>query len=142
MKHIFIILSITLLSCSSGKDKSNVKYKVLHSGQNSSIESKEYILIENNDDYISAIEKLNIDESDFESLLNVDFKSSNVCVLFLGQRSSGGYSIEIDYIKKKEKYLYIKTKEITPDKHSNVITVITHPYCIISLPKNKNIVIK
>ncbi|WP_264558668.1 protease complex subunit PrcB family protein [Flavobacterium sp. N2270] len=142
MKHIFIILSITLLSCSSGKDKSNVKYKVLHSGQNASIENKEFILIENNDDYIAAIEKLNVDESDYENLLNVDFKSNNVCILFLGERSNGGYSIEVDYIKKKENALYIKTKEITPQKHSNVIMVITHPYCLISLPKNKNIVIK
>lgn len=142
MKHIFIIISITLLSCSSAMDKSNVTYKVLHSGQNTSIENKEFLLIENNEDYISAIEKLNIDESDYDKLLNVNFKSNNVCILFLGARSTGGYSIEVDYIKQKEKMLFIKTKEIAPEKHSNVITVITHPYCIISLPKNKNIVIK
>ncbi len=142
MKHIFVILSITLLSCSSGISESNVTYKVLHSGQNTSIENKKFLLIENNDDYISAIEKLNIDESDYDGLLDVNFKSNNVCVLLLGERMTGGYSIEVDYIKKKEKSLYIKTKEITPEKHSNVIMAITNPYCLITIPKIKNIIIK
>ncbi|WP_320814733.1 protease complex subunit PrcB family protein [Flavobacterium sp.] len=142
MKCFFVFLSITLFSCSSGMDKSNVIYKVLHSGQNTLIENKEFLLIENNEDYISAIEKLNIDESDFDNLLNVDFKSNNVCILFLGQRSTGGYSIDVDYIKKKQKTLYIKAKELTPEKHSNVITAITNPYCIVAIPKYKKIIIK
>jgi hypothetical protein len=142
MKYILFLLSITFLSCSSGKDKSNVAYKILHSGQNTSIENKDFLLIENNEDYISVIEKLNIDESDFDNLLNVDFKSSNVCVVFLGQRNTGGYSIDIDYIKKKERVLYIKTKENIPEKYSNVIMAITNPYCLITIPKIKKIIIK
>lgn len=142
MKYLLMILSITLLSCSSTMDKSNVTYKVLHSGQNTSIENKSFLLIENNEDYISAIEKLNISESDYDSLLNVDFKLNNACVLLLGQRSTGGYSIEVDYIKKKENTLFIKTKEITPPKNSNVIMVLTNPYCLVIIPKIKDIVIK
>ncbi|WP_430400678.1 protease complex subunit PrcB family protein [Flavobacterium sp.] len=142
MKGLLGILSILLLGCSSGVNRSNVSFKTLSSGQNSSIENKEYLLIEDNEAYIEVIEKLNIDESDFNNLLNVDFKSNNVCILFLGQRNTGGYAIEVDYLIKKQKTLYIKTKEISPEKHSNVITVITNPYCIITIPKIQSIVLK
>lgn len=142
MKFNLVFLSVILLGCSSGMDKSNTEFKVLHSGQNASIENKEYILVENNEAYISAIEKLNIDESDYDSLLLVDFKLNNICILFLGQRNTGGYSIEVDYVKKKNNELLIKTKEIIPEKHSNVIMAITNPYCLITIPKIKNIIVK
>lgn len=142
MKFSFIFLSIIAISCSSSMNKSNVVYKILHSGEFSSIENKEFLLIEDNQDYISAIEKLNIDESEYDKLLNVDFKTNNICILLLGQRNTGGYSISVDYIKKKQKTLFIKTKELTPEKHSNVITVITNPYCLVVIPKMKNIIIK
>jgi PrcB C-terminal len=142
MKFSLIFLSIIAISCSSSMNKSNVVYKILHSGEFSSIENKEFLLIEDNQDYISAIEKLNIDESEYDKLLNVDFKTNNICILLLGQRNTGGYSISVDYIKKKQKTLFIKTKELTPEKHSNVITVITNPYCLVVIPKMKNIIIK
>lgn len=142
MKFSLIFLSFIAISCSSSMNKSNVVYKILHSGEFSSIENKEFLLIEDNQDYISAIEKLNIDESEYDKLLNVDFKTNNICILLLGQRNTGGYSISVDYIKKKQKTLFIKTKELTPEKHSNVITVITNPYCLVVIPKMKNIIIK
>lgn len=142
MKFSLIFLSFIAISCSSSMNKSNVVYKILHSGEFSSIENKEFLLIEDNQDYISAIEKLNIDESEYDKLLNVDFKTNNICILLLGQRNTGGYSISVDYIKKKQKTLFIKAKELTPEKHSNVITVITNPYCLVVIPKMKNIIIK
>jgi hypothetical protein len=142
MKCLFGFLSIILFGCSAGINKSNVPFEVLNSGQNASIENIEFLLIENNEDYISAIEKLNIDESNYDDLLQVDFKYNNACILFLGQRNTGGYSIEIDYIVKKQKTLYIKTREITPNKNENVTMALTNPYCLISIPKIKKIILK
>lgn len=142
MRFSLFILSFIVLSCSSGMNKSNITYKVIHSGDHSSIQGKEFVLIEDNEDYISAIEKLNIDESEYDKLLNVDFKTNNVCLLFLGERNTGGYAISVDDIKKKQKTLFIKIKETSPEKNSNVITVITHPYCLVVIPKLKKIVIK
>ena len=142
MRFFYMFLSLIFIGCSSSMNNSQINYKVLYSGQNSSIENKEFLLIENNTDYITVIEKLNIDESDYDNLLNVNFKSNNVCILFLGERNTGGYSLQVDSIIKKEKTLFITTKENKPEKHSNVTTVITHPFCIISIPKYKNIVVK
>lgn len=142
MKNILILSFFLFLSCSSNRKLTSSEYKVLFSNENGLIENKEFILVDNYNEYIKIIEQLKIDASNYNKLLEIDFNKNNICFLFLGQRKSGGYSIEVESIKKKEKDLYIKIKENTPSRSDFVTTAITNPYCIVVLPKFNTLFVK
>jgi hypothetical protein len=140
--RIFIFLLIfSFVSCSTAKIASS-NYKILFSGQNAPLEKKNHSWIKNNEEYISAIEMLNIDVSNYESLLDINFEINNICILYLGQRNTGGYSIEVEAIKMKNKILYIKQKETSPSKNENVTMAVTNPFCIVVIPKSNSLVVK
>jgi hypothetical protein len=141
MKNFILLLALFLMSCATN-NKSMVDYKILYSGQNGITDEVDYILIKNNQDYIDIIEKLNVNEDSYNELLNIDFSKNNICILLLGQRNTGGYSIEVESLKFVKKVLYIKTKEIGPAKGEMVTMALTNPYCIVVIPKTKQIIVK
>ena len=69
-------------------------------------------------------------------------RKNNILVSYLGERNTGGYSIEVESLYWKEKVLYVKTREIKPGKGEMVTMAITKPYCISLIPKTKKIVYK
>ena len=141
MKNYILLLALFLMSCATN-NKNMVDYKILYSGQNGITEEVDYILIKNNQNYIDIIEKLNVNEDSYNELLNIDFSKNNICILLLGQRNTGGYSIEVESLKFVKKVLYIKTKEIGPAKGEIVTMALTNPYCIVVIPKTNQIIVK
>lgn len=141
MKNYILLLALFLMSCATN-NKNMVDYKILYSGQNGITEEVDYILIKNNQNYIDIIEKLNVNEDSYNELLNIDFSKNNICIFLLGQRNTGGYSIEVESLKFVKKVLYIKTKEIGPAKGEIVTMALTNPYCIVVIPKTNQIIVK
>jgi hypothetical protein len=141
MKNYILLLTFFLMSCATNPKKM-IDYKILYSGQNGITDEVDYILIKNNQNYIDIIEKLNVEEDSYSDLLDIDFSKNNICILLLGQRNTGGYSIEVESLKFVKKVLYIKTKEIGPSKGENVTMALTNPYCIVVIPKIKQIIVK
>ena len=64
-----------------------------------------------------------------ENLLN---KKYNL-IVSLGSRPSGGYKLEFEKIKIKNKKTYIYFKEIKPPQNSKNIAVITYPFCLVKI---------
>jgi len=62
--------------------------------------------------------------------LNVDLKTNTVIAAFLGERNTGGYSVEITRVANGE----IQIAEKAPAKDVMVPQVITAPFKIVSLP--------
>lgn len=141
MKKYILLLTFFLMSCATNPKKM-IDYKILYSGQNGITDEVDYILIKNNQNYIDVIEKLNVEEDSYAELLNIDFSKNNICILLLGQRNTGGYSIEVESLKLTKGILYIKKKEISPAKGELVTMALTNPYCIIVIPKTKQIIVK
>jgi hypothetical protein len=139
MKNYILLLALFLISCASNK---NIDYKILYSGQNIITDEVDYILIKNNQNYIDFIKKLNVKEDFYAELSNIDFSKNNICILLLGQRNTGGYSIEVESLKLEKEILYIKKKEISPSKGEMVTMVLTNPYCIVVIPKTKQTIVK
>ena len=142
MKYLNIILFSFLISCSSTKKTNSSQFVNLYTASNSTIIDKNFFWIRNNQDYINAIEKLQVDEQNYESLLDVNFETNDICIVFLGKRSTGGYSIEVDRVTKKQKKLYIKTVEKGPSRGDSVTMSITYPFCVTVIPKSKGIILK
>lgn len=142
MKYLNILLFFLLTGCSILKKSSSEPFTTLYKGSNSTITDEKFLLIKDNQDFINTIQKLQVDESQFSTLLNVNFKINDICIVFLGERNTGGYSIEVEKIIKKKNIFYLKMIEEGPGKEDFVTTAITNPYCITVIPKAKNIIIK
>ena len=142
MKIYILLLTLFLMSCATNQKSNDIDYKILYSGQNGITEELDYILIKNNQNYIDVIKKLNVSEEFYSELLDIDFSKNNICVLLLGQRNTGGYSIEVESLKLIKGILYIKKKEISPGKGEMVTMALTNPYCIVVVPKKKKIIVK
>lgn len=73
---------------------------------------------------------------DGESIPNVDFSKYMVVAAFLGNRSTGGYGIEVTEVKETTDELFITIQETIPGPSCNVSLGDTSPVHIIKLPRS------
>jgi len=93
--------------------------------------SKNFPILVNKRESASYLDK------DFDNILtkideNLLDKKYNL-IVSLGSRPSGGYKLEFNKIKNKNKKTYIYFNEIKPPKNSKNISVITYPFCLVKI---------
>lgn len=71
-----------------------------------------------------------------------DIQNSNFVVLNMGEKTSGGYKIDIESAVETDKNIVITIKETTPEPSSMVTKEITTPYCVVKINSKKEIIIK
>lgn len=104
--------------------------KVLAQGGHASI-SESFIIIGRDMEIYAALRKLNAQLPE----LNADyFKTNTVIAVFLGQRRTGGYSVEL---KRDEKF-GVRVAEQAPAKGTLTAQMITAPFKIVSVPLQPN----
>lgn len=135
----FVVL--LLISCATTPKSVvlNQTFSTIYKSSNGGPENAGYLHITNNEDYIKYIETLKIDESEFNQLVTTNFKENDVIILNQGQKTSGGFSIDVEAINWENETLLIKKLETAPNKGDIVTMVLTSPYCITIIPKAKNI---
>ncbi|MFD2890617.1 protease complex subunit PrcB family protein [Flavobacterium chuncheonense] len=144
MKKVVTIVMIIVLmvSCNSAKNGGAHGFSVLASGTNGGSENFSYIVLENDNDLAEAISKLPIEESDYDKLLNVNFKENNVLILHLGQKNTGGYGIEVEDIQNKNNVITVFYKIVKPKPGEMVTMALTNPFTVAAIPKAKETLIK
>lgn len=80
-------------------------------------------------------------ELGWSDMPDVNFEKNSVVALFMGQKSTGGYSIGIKSITVEDKTATIKVMETTP-QGGNVTMALTSPYCIALIPKTDKVVVE
>jgi len=73
--------------------------------------------------------------SDSIPKLNVNFENELLIGIFLGQRPTSGYSINVDRVVLENKKILVQASEICPKKDQIVLMVITYPSIFIKIPK-------
>jgi hypothetical protein len=73
--------------------------------------------------------------SDSIPKLNVNFENELLIGVFLGQRPTSGYSINVDRVVLENKKILVQASEICPKKDQIVLMVITYPSIFIKIPK-------
>lgn len=141
MKSVLIVsILIMLFSCNSSKKiYTNTEFEEIYASQIGGKEEFGFEHITSNEKYLSLIENLNLQETENEKLLELDFTKNDVVAIYLGQRNTGGYSISVESLYWQDSVLNIKTAVTKPEKGENVTMVITTPYCIAVIPKSDKI---
>ena len=148
---LFFILSILLLvfslSCKCKKKTSDnttnltkkevketsIPYKILFNNDHSNIKDEKNMVIKNVSDLKAIYASINSTRRPGLPLPKVDFNKEEVLGIFLGEKSSAGYQIQIDSIHNNGKEIVVNYKINTPK--GMVSMVITQPTLLILIPK-------
>jgi hypothetical protein len=137
-------LSILFLSCKTAQpivDKNDV-YEVVYKSQIGGKKEKSNQIIKNYEEFNALISELNIGEEEYEKLLSIDLEKHDLLVCFLGEKTTGGYDIDVENVKFSPTNAEVILKEMVPEKNAMVTMSFTSPYMFVTLPKNKTIIIK
>ncbi len=137
-------LPILFMSCKTNPsivDK-NDYYEVVYKSQVGGKKEKSNLIIKDYETFNTLISELNIDEAEYERLLSIDLEKNDLLVCFLGEKTTGGYDINIESVKFSSTSAEVILKEIVPEKNAMVTMSFTSPYIFVTLPKNKTIIIK
>ena len=69
------------------------------------------------------------------ALPEIDFDKEMAIAVFMGERNSGGYRIEIEEIVESEEEIVVKVKETSPSPESFLTMALTQTYHIVVIEK-------
>jgi hypothetical protein len=135
---------LLFLSCKPAQHivvKEKDKYEVVFKSQIGGKKEKSSQVIKNYEEFNSLITALNIGEESFGKLLAIDLEKHDLVACFLGEKTTGGYDIEVADVLFTDTTAQIILKEITPEKNQLVTDAFTSPYLFVLVPKNKTILV-
>ena len=121
--------------------KEKDKYEVVFKSQIGGKKEKSNQVIKNYEEFNALITSLNIGEESFGKLLAIDLEKHDLVACFIGEKTTGGYDIEVADVLFTDTTAQIILKEITPEKNHLVTDTFTSPYLFVLVPKNKTILV-
>ena len=124
LKFLILIFIVLLLSSKLAFASKSILNEVYCTSNNFPIlPNKTKSIINTDEDFNKIV--LEIDERLLDKKYNL--------IVSLGSRPSGGYKLEFNKIKNKNKKTYIYFNEIKPPKNSSNIALITYPFCLVKI---------
>jgi hypothetical protein len=141
-KILSILILVFLYSCSSSKkttsDTTNKLYEVLVSSEYGGGNFKFYEVITEQKEF-----KMLLGDEEIRKFVKPnDINSANFILVNLGEKSNGGYSVEVVNVVEQTDKIIVTLKEIEPKKGENVTMALTNPYAVIKINSKKPIEIK
>lgn len=130
-----ISLFLFLLSCGKENGGKTVAFDTISKGIYSQQAEKEYFVVKDTESFNQLLAKISNGDSEITNK-DVDFSKEMVVGAFLGEKPTGGYTVEISDALKQDKYIEFLIKINEPDPGEIVTEVITSPYHIIKLKKS------
>ena len=152
MMRLFAIYIFLLSSCSSSStinkqtmiiSQDTITFEILAEDFYGGMTHSKFIVIKDETTLNEIYKLINKSKSPGIKIPIINFEKETVLVLFLGEKSSGGYSIAVEQILDENEKVTVKYKVTLPKLGEMVTTVMTQPYCIIKIPKTlKEVVFK
>ncbi len=140
MKRIVLIVGVLVLAaCSSTKTKEvGGLYKVLVSSEYGGGNFQFYEIITDQKEF-----NMLLGDDELKKMVKPDdITTSNFVLLNMGEKSTGGYSIDVVNVEELSDKIVITVKENKPSSGDNVTTAITNPYTVVKINSKKPIEIK
>lgn len=135
---LLLIISISLLlfifSCGKENGGKTIKFDTISKGISSQQVEKEDFVIKDTESFNQLLAKISNSNSDIANK-DIDFSKEMVVGVFLGEKPTGGYSVEITDVSIQKDYIEFLIKINEPDSGEIVTEAITSPYRIIKLKR-------
>jgi hypothetical protein len=141
---LLIGVCLLFLSCKPAQQvvaKEKDKYEVVFKSQIGGKKEKSNQVIKNYEEFNALITALNVEEESFGKLLAIDLEKYDLVACFLGEKTTGGYDIDVADVLFTDTTAQIILKEIAPEKNVLVTDAFTSPYLFVLVPKNKTILV-
>jgi PrcB C-terminal len=118
-----------------------VNFRTIARGANSGYPTASHLVIDNSEAWADVWQQHTSDFIPPPPVPNVDFTDNQVVAVFMGEKRTGGYSVEILSVETKSSEkenlasLVITVAYRQPKPGEIVPEVITHPYQIITIPQ-------
>ena len=144
VRYFFILFPLfALLSCAISDsvatideetgDNPNVSFNILSKGSYSNVSLANQFVIRNLKDWQRSWQIHNLDPN--QPMPAVNFDNDFVLAVFAGQQPSGGYSVGISKIARKDNNLYVSVTFSEPAANDMVSLALTQPYIFVSTEK-------
>ena len=138
-KVVFIVFVLFMVGCSSTKTKdTGGLYSVLVSSEYGGGNFKFYEIFTEAKEF-----KMLLGDDELKKLVQPnDINTSNFILLNMGEKTTGGYSIEVVNVEELSDKIIVTVKENAPKTGDNVTDAITNPYAVVKINSKKPIEIK
>jgi len=130
---LILILSSGLVIASVGQA---VPFSTLAKGFVSGMHEPAQIVIRSRDAWAAVWGRHTRAQVQPPSAPPVDFSRDMVVGIFMGQRGTGGYEIEITRVERADSQLRVYQRSRDPEPGAMVIQMLTQPYHVIKLPRH------
>ena len=141
MKRIVVLVCVLVLaSCSSTKNSSidTSLYKVLISSEYGGGSFQFYEIITEQKEF-----NMMLGDDELKKLIKpTDIQTANFILLNLGEKTSGGYSVEVVKVEELSDKIVVTVKENAPQSGQMATTAMTNPYTVVKVNSKKPIEIK
>lgn len=150
MQYLSSLLALTFLltfsNCDSTKktqhNNPNADFTMIHKSDQGGKQEKSFDIIKDNSERAQLLLSLNIEEETVQKLKDVDLNKHTILALHMGQKNTGGFSIEVSNVEENGDTTYVTVAEESPEPGAMVTMALTNPYCIAVIDKNETIVFK
>ena len=131
---------VVLTSCSirvvnNIKVDAAVAFEILKQDSYGGRDNKSTAVVKSRDELVALYKELG-----WSNVPTIDFSQNNVVALFMGQKSSGGYSIGVRKVTIQDNTAVINTLETKPEGMATA--ALTAPYCIVVVAKTDTVVVE
>lgn len=113
-----------------------VPFSTVAEGSFSGIAEPTQVVIRNPDEWVALWRRHIRNQVGAPSAPPVDFSRKMVVGIFMGQRGTGGYAIEITKVERDEARLRVFCRSQSPDPGAILTQALTQPFHVIELPRD------
>lgn len=142
MKKSFFILVVAFIlsGCFHVKNISEnttgtLPVKTVAKGFNSLEKQKTELIIKSHEELKNLWNIIYATQLDKPPLPNIDFDTNIIIGIFLGEKPTAGFSIEVQKIMEENGKIIVYIEETSPPQDSFQAQIITEPYHVIQIPK-------
>jgi len=136
-----LTLFLLLSGCRSGglaqigSPDASVSFEIIEKGVHSNFISKIDIVLTDQNELNTIYDTINSTITPKNEIPQIDFSEYQVVISCMGEKSTGGYSMDIDSIMNVEEELVVYLKYNVPKPGEMVTTALTSPYLIYTFKK-------
>ena len=135
MKKLFtlIVTIVVFASCKTTQSVAEVgTFEILKQESHSSREKASNEVIKSQEKLVALYKDLELTD-----VPTVDFTKNSVVAIFMGQKSTGGYSTAVDKVMLNNDTAFVEIVETKPQDMATMM--LTQPYCIALIPKTSKV---
>jgi len=133
----FILLAM-LVSCTSTKSSKqqikNINFKELANETHGGFHTSKFLVIKEKQGTLDVYNQVNKIRKPSFDIPKIDYKKQYLLALFMGEKSTGGYAISVEYIQESPNKITVFIKEQIPEGMTTM--AITSPFCFVLMDKS------